>query len=256
VGTTRIRAVVGLTMAFLLLTGNALGSLSNYRKAIVRSDPVAFWRLNERSGTIAYPRVGRRYTGRYHGRPRLRRRGLIRTSRNKAPHFDGRDDRVTANDLTSRSKSSWSKGYTLEAWVKTNTTSVEEHILAFNTNNGGNSIAIFRDEPTNRFKFRDCEGSGCVSVYSKTKPVIGKIYQVVATVNASNRGHLYVNGRRQASFVSRKRPPHSAKFTIGAEYDCCPKPTSFWHGKIDEVAVYNRALSARRVARQWALGTG
>jgi hypothetical protein len=84
----------------------------------------------------------------------------------------------------------------------TTTTSVEEHILAFSTDNGGNSIAIFRDEPSNKFKWRDCEGTGCHSAFSTTTPVTGKIYQVVATVDGSNDGHLYVNGKADASFGS------------------------------------------------------
>jgi hypothetical protein len=143
----------------------------------------------------------------------------------------------------------------MEAWVKTTTTAVEEHIMTFNRKDGGANIAIFRDEPSDKFKFHDCEGSGCVSVWSKTTPIVGKIYQVVVTVNASNQGHLYVNGRQEASFTSSMRPVHSAKFTIGADYDSGPKVTSYWHGKIDEAAVYNRALSPVRVAAQWAQGS-
>ena len=148
-----------------------------------------------------------------------------------------------------------SQGYTLEAWVVTRTRTTEEHIISFNHNNGANNIAIFRDEPSNKFKFHDCEGRGCAEAFSKTTPVIGRTYQVVVTVNASNRGHLYVNGRSQATFVSAKRPIHSGRFTIGAEYDLGPKPSSYWHGKIDEVVIYNRAISAKRVAAQWSAGS-
>jgi Concanavalin A-like lectin/glucanases superfamily len=249
-----MQGVIVLTIALVLVAGTAGGaSLNHYGRAIRRTQPTAYWRLGQWTGKAAHPRAGH-YVGRFKGAPRLGLHGLIHKSRNRAPLFDGRNDRVTVDGLTSRSKASWSHGYTLEAWVTTKTTSVEGHIMAFNTKKGGNGIALFRDEPTNRFKFHDCEGSGCAAVLSKTKPVIGKIYQVVVTVDGSNHGHLYVNGKSEASFTSSKRPLHSARFSIGAEYDCCPKPTSFWHGKIDEVAVYNRALSAARVAAQWAKG--
>ena len=140
----------------------------------------------------------------------------------------------------------------------TRTRTAEEHIISFNRRNGGTNITIFRDEPSNKFKFHDCEGRRCVEVFSKTTPVIGRTYQVVVTVNASNRGHLYVNGRSEATFVSSQRPVHSARFTIGADYDgaaSVPAEGSFWHGKIDEVVIYNRAITARRVATQWAAGT-
>jgi hypothetical protein len=77
---------------------------------------------------------------------------------------------------------------------------------------------------------------------------------VVVTVDGSNRGRLYVDGKREASFTSTKRPVHAAKFTIGADYDRGRKVTSFWHGKIDEVALYARALIAKRVAAEWTAG--
>jgi Concanavalin A-like lectin/glucanases superfamily len=250
----RSRCIVGLSITLILFNGPAVASSLSYAKVVMNLGPVAYWRLGETAGTTAYPTVGS-YKGTYLGSPKIGQQGLIANDSNDAPLFDGRNDRVIADSLTTRSYSSWAQGYTVDAWVMTTTTSAEEHILAFNNNSGGNSIALFRDEPSNRFKFRDCEGSGCVSVYSKTIPVTGKTYQLVVTVDGSNHGKLYVNGKAEASFISSKRPPHSAKFTIGAEYDCCPTPTSFWHGKIDEVAVYDHAISATQVAAQWVAGT-
>ncbi|MEA2506682.1 MAG: hypothetical protein QOH48_1300 [Actinomycetota bacterium] len=241
-----------VTIAFLLWSGAAIASTS-YKTTVDNSGPIAYWRLGETSGTTAYPTMGS-YVGTYKGSPKLGLTGLIINDTNKAPGFDGINNRVTANGLTSRTKTSWSKGYTLEAWVMTTTTSAEEHILAFNTKSGANGLAIFRDEPTNKFKFHECESSSCATAYSKTTPVAGKIYQVVVTVNGSNRAHLYVNGSSQASFTSKARPLQNGFFTIGAEYDCCPTPTSFWKGKIDEVAVYNHALTATQVASQWNAG--
>ncbi|MEA2508539.1 MAG: trimeric autotransporter adhesin [Actinomycetota bacterium] len=251
---TRTKLAPALAMALVLATGTATASGVHYKNVITRTHPIAYWRLGERSGSIAHTVVGR-HPGTYKGAPRLGRPGLIRHNPNTAPHFDGVDDRIKANSLTNRTKAGWSRGYTLEAWVVTRTTTAEEHIMSFNHRNGGTNIAIFRDEPSNRFKFHDCEGRTCVDVYSKTTPVIGKIYQVAVTVNGSNRGHLYVNGRAEASFVSAKRPVHRAKFTIGADYDKGPKVTSFWHGKIDEAVVYAHALTAREIAAQWAAGT-
>jgi hypothetical protein len=249
----RLLQRVGIvTIAFLLLSGIAIAS-AGYKSAVDNSGPIAYWRLGETSGSTAYPTMGS-YAGSYRGSPKLGLTGLIVNDSNKAPGFDGSNDRVTANGLTSRTKSSWSNGYTLEAWVMTNTTSSEGHILAFNTTNGGNGLAIFRDEPTDKFKFHECESSSCATVYSKTTPVVGKTYQVVVTVNGSNQAHLYVNGSSQASFTSRARPLQNGFFTIGAEYDCCPQPSSFWKGKIDEVAVYARALTATQVASLWNAG--
>jgi hypothetical protein len=250
----RTTVVATLALALAVTTGTATASQVHYKDIITRTHPIAYWRLGERSGSIAHTVVGR-HPGTFKGNPELGRPGLIRNNPNTAPHFDGIDDRVKANSLTNRTKAGWSRGYTLEAWVVSRTRTKEEHIMSFNHRNGGTNIAIFRDEPSNRFKFHDCEGARCVDVFSKTTPVVGKTYQVAVTVDRFDRGHLYVNGRAQASFVSAKRPVHDGRFTIGADYDRGRKVTSYWFGKIDEVAVYARALTARQIAIQWAAGT-
>jgi hypothetical protein len=255
----RVKIVAALSIVFVLASSTAIASENHYKNLIEASHPIAYWRLGETSGSTAHASVGQ-HPGTYKGAPQLGTPGLIHNNLNMAPHFDGTDDRVKDNSFTDRPKASWSRGYTLEAWVVTRTRTAEEHIISFNRRNGGTNIAIFRDEPSDKFKFHDCEGPRCVEVFSKTTPVIGRTYQVVVTVNASNRGHLYVNGRSEATFVSSQRPVHSARFTIGADYDRgrdghSRKVTSFWHGKIDEVVIYNRAITARRVAAQWAAGT-
>jgi Concanavalin A-like lectin/glucanases superfamily len=249
----RTTLVAALALGLALAAGTATASQVHFKRVITRTHPIAYWRLGERSGSIAHTVVGQ-HPGTYKGAPKLGRPGLIRNNPNTAPHFDGVDDRIKANSLTNRTKAGWSRGYTLEAWVVTRTRTKEEHIMSFNHRNGGTNIAIFRDEPSNRFKFHDCEGARCVDVFSKTTPIVGKTYQVAVTVGRFNRGHFYVNGRAQASFVSAKRPVHRGKFTIGADYDKGRKVTSFWFGKIDEVAVYARALSAKQIAAQWAAG--
>lgn len=250
----RTSVVIALATASVIATGTATASEIHYKDLVTATRPIAYWRLGESSGPIAHTVVGQ-HPGIYKGAPEFGRPGLIRDNPNTAPHFDGIDDRIKANSVTHRRKAGWSQGYTLEAWVVSTTRTEEEHIISFNHRDGGTNIAIFRDEPSNRFKFHDCEGRGCVDVYSKTQPIYGETYQVAVTVDAANRGHLYVNGRVEASFWSAKRPVHNAKFTIGADYDKGPRVTSFWHGKIDEVAVYARALSARHIAAQWAAGS-
>jgi Concanavalin A-like lectin/glucanases superfamily len=247
------RSVAALSIAILLVMGTADAAGGHYKEFMVRTRPIAYWRLGEASGLIAHTLVGR-HPGVYKGAPELGRPGLILNNPNTAPHFDGIDDRIKANSVTNRRKSGWSRGYTLEAWVETRTRTREEHIISFNHINGGTNIAIFRDEPSNRFKFHDCEGRHCVAVYSKTVARVGRTYQVVVTVDALNRGRLYVDGKKEASFTSAKRPVHNGRFTIGADYDRGRKVTSFWYGKIDEVALYARALIAKRVAAEWWAG--
>jgi hypothetical protein len=165
--------------------------------------------------------------------------------------FDGADDRVVANALTRLR--SW-PGYTIEGWVRLTQESVEEHIIAFNRADGGNGPGLLHDQPTKKFKFRDCERAGCAQVFSTAVPHIGTPYLLAVAVDQNNQGTLFVNGQPQAHFVSAHRPDVNGLFTIGAEYDSGPTPTSFFHGEIAGVAVYAHALNAATVMAHYRAG--
>ncbi|MEA2506868.1 MAG: hypothetical protein QOH48_1486 [Actinomycetota bacterium] len=93
--------IIGAAVTLLLVTGTATAS-SSYKTAVMNTNPVAYWRLGETSGSTAYPTVGS-YNGTYEGSPKLGQTGLIVNDSNKAPLLDGQDDRITADSLTSRS---------------------------------------------------------------------------------------------------------------------------------------------------------
>jgi Ca2+-binding RTX toxin-like protein len=203
-------------------------------------------------GTVAHDATGS-HGGTYMGQPTLGLPGLVTYPGNLAPGLEGKDDRITANSMASGI--SWSRGFTLEVWVHVTQRVVEEHAMSFNFNNGGgNGPGLLRDEPTDRFKYRD--GHPGLSDYhyalSKTVPVVGRNYYLVVTVNANNQGILYVNGAQEASFTTPARPPtKGGQFSVGAEYDSGLTSESFWHGPVDEAAVYNYPLSATRVKAHW-----
>jgi Concanavalin A-like lectin/glucanases superfamily len=241
--------ISALILTILVVSGTASASGRSYLRSVTSSGPVAYYRLNEASGDTAHT-VSGSYAGRYVSSPNLGRRGLIHDT-NRAPHFSG-NDRIVANSLSARSH--W-PGLTLEAWVRVSQNSEEEHILVFSTRDGNQAPAILHDQPTKAFKYRD----GQTTAYSTTIPKVGRVYYVVATINSSNEGTLYVNGRAQDHFTSSRRPLSNGRFTIGADYDChsCngrPTVDTFWHGKIDEAAVYDHALSASKVAAHYRAG--
>jgi hypothetical protein len=230
-------------------------TLAAYPQSVLDNNPIAYWHLAETSGTTAHDSMGK-YDGTYREGPDLGLDGLISTWSNDCPVFDGNNDRVTANALASGVN--WSQGFTLEVWVRVTQRSHEEHLVSFNRSDGSNTASpgILRDEPTDRFKYRDGEGTSGHVAFSKTIPQVGYRYHVVVTVASGGNGALYVNGALEASFYTPVRPPtKGGLFSIGAEYDLGPKPKSFFHGKVDEVAVYNHPITALRVKAHWLAGT-
>jgi hypothetical protein len=228
-------------------------SADGYREAVVADNPEGYWELNEASGDIALD-AAMSHPGTYVGNPLPR---VPETAEAGGPCriFDGRDDRVTVNSMTSGID--WSRGFTVEIWVRVTQRTSEEHAIAFNYPGGGNGPALLRDEPTDRFKYRDGDpGSDYHSAVSTTVPAVGSTYYLVVTVDANDLGALYVNGAEEASFVTPARPPaNGGYFTIGAEYDGST-PESFWHGALDEAAVYGYALTASQVRAHWNAGGG
>jgi Concanavalin A-like lectin/glucanases superfamily len=243
---TRIAALV---LTVLVFAGTALASESTYPNSVSTSKPIAYYRLSETSGSTAKTVLGT-YPGTYMGSPTLGQSSLVHNA-NQAPSFSG-NDRIIANSLSRRT--SW-PGLTLEAWVLVTQNTQEEHIIVFSTWDGNQAPAILHDQPSKAFKYRD----GLTTAYSTTIPQAGKVYYVVATIDTSNHGTLYVNGQAQAKFTSSRRPLSNGLFTIGADYDChsCngkPVVDTYWHGKIDEAAVYDRALSASEVSAHYQAG--
>jgi hypothetical protein len=218
---------------------------TTYTEAVLADSPVAYWPLNDTSGTVATDLTGQ-YPGTYQGAPLLGQAGLLAGSESIAPAFDGVDDRVTADALATRSD--W-PGFTLEIWVEVTQTEVEEHPMSFNLI-GDSGPGLLRDEPTDRFKYRDAHGGA--TAFSTTVPTPDSSYYLAVTVDDSNRGTLYVDGLAEATFVTGVRPPAAGMFTIGAEYDL--DPTSFWHGRLEDAAVYDHALPAERVEAHYAAG--
>jgi hypothetical protein len=223
-------------------------SSGDYAARILQDHPIAFWLLNDSGGTTARDQTGQ-FPGTYVGSPH--RGDAFSAALPASTSFDGIDDHMTANSLTG--VKSW-PGYTMEGWVRLTQESVEEHIVAFNLAQGGNAPGLLHDQPTKKFKFRDCEGARCAQVFSTAVPDLGPPYLLDVCVDQKNQGTLYVNGQSQAHFVSQHRPPANGLFTIGAEYDTGPTAESFFHGEIAGVAVYDHALDAATVMAHYQAG--
>ncbi len=251
------RLLTALLGASLLLVTMGAKTIASYPSAVLADHPIGYWELNERSGTLAASATGT-HNGAYVGSPALGQPGLAVYSGNLAPKLDGTNDRITVNSMASGID--WSKGFTLEAWVRVTQRTKEEDIIAFNFVSGTkapNGPGLIRDEPTDKFKYRDGDPGNPNYHYglSKTIPQIGVRYYVVVTVDGSNHGSIYVNGVKESSFTTPVRPPSGGGlFTIGSEYDAGPTPDSFFHGPLDEATVYNYALSPTRVAAHWNAG--
>jgi alpha-mannosidase len=176
--------------------------------------------------------------------------GPIWTSAGKygnAISFDGTDDHVVAADSPSADLGATG---TIAAWVKFTSLNRWHGIVAKgNANaNGAHNYALELNR-SNRFQCIWGNGSGAVSLVSTVGPVIGQFYHV-ACVWTGTTLQLYVNGQVDVSVAQSLTPAaNSAPLYIGQ----FGGNTDRLHGVIDEVRIYNRALSPAEV--QQAMNT-
>jgi hypothetical protein len=199
----------------------------------------AYWPLDEGSGATAADQVG--------DDDLTLQGGTAWTTgqAGSALQFDGDGDFAQ----TSGPVVDTSGNFTVSAWVKLDRTD-------------GWLTALGQDAPvlstfflqktgdTNRFSFSTAGGRAL----STFVPEAGKWYHLVGMRNAATQTHsLYVDGVKQSSFTQCLNPESDGPFTVGrAKFG--GNQVDFWPGAVDQVHVWDRALSDAEVKELYESG--
>jgi hypothetical protein len=207
---------------------------------------VSWWRLGDASGTRATDERGANH-GTYRNGPVLGSPGLLTNDlANKAVRFDGVNDNVLVSDSASLDLTN---RITLEAWIKPNilpatgsfrsvVSKAESYSLQFN--GPRLEFTIIQNGVRKRLQ----TPVGAVST--------GQTYHVVGTFDGVTQ-RLYLNGAQVGSVALAG----SATVTPSAlDIGSWNGSSEFFNGTIDEVAVYNKALTATRVSAHYTSGKG
>jgi uncharacterized repeat protein (TIGR01451 family) len=163
-----------------------------------------------------------------------------------APHFDGADDYVTVDGLSSHLTGGV---ISFGAWVYADGGMTEDGaIVAFNPDGDGNRHLLMYDPDDDRFYYHDPETE---DVYSSSTFDSGAWHHVFVVIDADDDGRLYVDGAEEATFATAVRPAGHDRFSIGQEWDD-GTASNFFLGLIDEVLVFPRALTQSEVEEQAA----
>jgi PKD repeat protein len=199
-----------------------------------RSNLVAAYNFNESSGTRVDDVSGKGNHGTISG--------ATRTSKGRygrALHFDGTDDWVTVYDAASLDLTS---GMTLEAWVYPTATPTNWRTVIMKEQPGNLSYSLAANSDRNQPASSVFVGSGR-TLYGGSQLAVNTWTHLAATYNGQTQ-RLYVNGSQVAQRPqSGGMPASSGALRIGGN--------SVWgqyfRGRIDEVRIYNRALSASEI---------
>jgi prepilin-type N-terminal cleavage/methylation domain-containing protein len=152
-----------------------------------------------------------------------------------AGNFDGTNDYINVGNAANLSPVS----ITIEAWAKANSMPQWEGIVS-NMTAWGTGFSLQMGTTQNI--------AAMVSgAYLKTSwtPSVGVWYHIAATHDAAtNLNILYVNGKEENRVTRPISYEASPKTYIGVFYT---SPSLFFNGSIDEVRIYNRALSPAEI---------
>jgi hypothetical protein len=218
----------------------------SYRVAVLHSVPAAYWRLGEASGTVAADSSGNANHGTYVG-PTLGAAGGIPDG-DFAAEFDGSNDHVTCPDLNIVAATS----FTLEAWVYLTgpgSAGATEYGTVFGLSGGrrilvGTSTGYLLSEVGGESWFASISGNPNLIPLNEWTHVV-YVYDHSTTTQK-----FYVNGVAAGTDTPTTTPDWDGAFKLGA-YNAGLSDYLF-KGRLDEAAVYSRALPASEIAAHYA----
>jgi hypothetical protein len=215
----------------------------------MKEDPslVGYWSFNEGKGTIINDQSGNNNNGTLY----LGSSGNTDPSKAWSPgisgtalSFDGVDDRV----LVPRSDSLEPSKITIIAWIYPLAYSTTYPRIVDKVATNGGYLLLLNPSPSNTIEFawRDSSGNQN-SLYSTITYSINK-WTFLAAVFDGNTGYLYIDGVLNNTKISTITfSPGTANLTIGNNASL----TRPFNGLIDEVRIYNRALSEQEILEHY-----
>jgi len=239
------KATAGLILTMLFFVSMfPLSIFSGVGLSLVRAESasglVGYWNLDQGSGAIASDSSGYNNLGTIYGASWTN--GKI----NGALNFDGLDDYIDCGNSATLDPT---EGATIEAWVNFNELPSDAgHVMEIASRSGGGTDLDLQCETDNEFKFFIGTGAPNFAV-SSTVVEANKWYHIAGTYQAGDSVKIYVNGvLEQVTTIIITRNTNPNKFCIGQSGYWSER---FFNGKIDEVKLYSRALSAEEIEAEY-----
>lgn len=259
----------GLTLGIALL---ATAAADNYKDAVLRDKPFAYYRLNE--SHPAQPVVDEmgNHTGAFQNGVSVGTAGaLAHAPENKAVSLARENNQYIQLTTFGKFGSSMSGGFTVEYWLKT--ANCTAHQTVFGTANGPGFITDFlsdiayrgekgrlrlyiRDNHEDRYLADFFPRGRNINIYDNAWHHIVEVYAPKGG-GLNNKVQFYVDGVRQTIAVEHKGPPRNPDFSdfnnpvsLGA-MDLRGTEPDHLEGSLDEIAFYTSVLSPEQIASHY-----
>lgn len=224
-----------------------------YRSLVLAMGPVAYWRLGEQSGSAALDEAGSSH-GVYTGGPLIGQPGALAWDDDAAVRFDGDNDHVALGTI--------GLNHPLQL-AATNITCV----VWFDQLSGGDAYQRIVDKSTgaqgaNGYAFWADPASAKLAIHVngnwyQAGPYTTNAWHCAAFVITASVYRIYLDGVELAgSWASgaAKLAPQAATYArIGTWNHSTARE---WKGYLDEIALWNRALSSEEIIQLYQRGIG
>ncbi len=223
-----------------------VGQARSPYESVVRQDgPIAYWRLGEAAGTVADDAVGAN-EGTYVASPTLGVTGALASDTDTAVTFNGSTQTVTVADSTPL-RFDGTKTFSVEVWFKHTADGTFRRLVSCEDPNDGKGWQLYSANAGYGFK-----RTGATAQEIATAAGIDtNWHHFVGTYDGTSmRAFIDTAELPGSPLTSAASLPTTSTFTIGSFANAI----NYFNGSLDEVAVYNYALTLTQVLAHWNVG--
>ncbi|MEQ9359291.1 CHAT domain-containing protein [Coleofasciculus chthonoplastes] len=247
-------------------TGNitfngAVGGALPYNVAVLLDDPVGYWRLDE-EGETAFDSSGNNIDGTYFGGVNRNQEGALVDDANPAPFFDGTTGYVEIPDSDFIDFGT-NEDFTITAWIQVSPEQLDTvagdkdviekwsggepypYVIRYFYQSGKILAARYDGVPTN-----------LSPTVNSTVSIDDGQFHHIAFIKEGSTLSLYVDGILEDTNTDTINSPTQNNSPLFLARRGGNAVDNFFRGSIDEVAIYDSALSPSEVAAQYTTGTG
>ena len=233
------------TPVFGSISGAVDGGEQTYASTVLADGPVHYYRLGESTGPTAFDEVAPSSDGVYGSAVTLPTTGLLVNNADTAAGFDGTSNSYVDTNVTTLSASAFS----VEAWVKADVIGTAGRRIVVKDEVGVTGAwLLWFNQGALRFQVRNSTNSAWVIAEAPTTPSVGSTFHVVGVFDGSD-AILYLDGVEVArtALGTSTTNTNGLPITIGADSDPLNPRDHIFDGSIDEVALYELALTGAQV---------